>query len=366
MTTCQACRDGAAQCAVPSRSDGHTFELCHRCRECLDARVLSPEQWLNLASAHTGQVFELQSDFYGVHGDRFDDDAPEPWRVRDFRSNLPRLFDVAIAWSGELADCDDGELVKLINRFPPAQLKAEFDRRLASSTNPKVVWALLRGAGSGLLSASDATEFARQFASSAGEHELFDWVGLAVRRLPWAFVKERFLEVVRAIAIDKRRFELVTLNKLAAGAERAQRRALMAEFLPMLPPDRVGESLAMYLNLVNANDRPSLVTELLADKVLSSLVTDHQEPAGSSREQSQYWAWGQIAAGCDSDWSVRFFGHERGNWPIVCAAAAVALGRCADQVYPGVTDALKPIAGLANRWQRVEAELKSAARWIEP
>lgn len=362
---CEACRHNAAERVLSSATAGHAFELCLECTQRLSQFVLMPEQWLNVASVHTGHVLELHEDFYGLHGESRAMDPLEAWRVQDFAGDLHRLFDVVIAWNGELAFDEGYELIEKLRRFDPSQVKAELDARLVSAKYSNVCAALMNGAKCGILSDRDASKVARKLASSVGPDSLHEWVQLSMDRLPWPVIRDRFFEVVRALPPEARRFELVTLDHLARHVERARRKAVVAEFLRLLPPVDVLRSLAKYIDLVAAEDRPSLVTSLLADSVVSDQLVGAQDANEGSRSDAQYWAWGQIAAACDVDWSVHFFGSERGCWRVVCAAVEVALGRHADEVYPGVQAALRSEVGSDERWKHVEAELKSAGLWFE-
>lgn len=366
MSKCESCRAEGAIETVPSATDGHAFALCSRCSQSLRQQELSPEQWLNVASIHTGQVFELHEDFYGMHGERWDDDSADVWRIRDFRGNLQRLFDVVVAWSGDLELGKGRELIEELRQFNPSEVKAELESRLMAAKYTNVCIALMKAARCGIVSNSDASQVARRLASSVGADNLSAWVKLSMNRLPWPIIREKFFEVVRSVPPESRRFRLVALDHLARTVDPTRRKGVVAEFLRLLPPREVSRSLAMYVDLVNAPDRPGLVSELLADKVLSDQVAESQHPAGLSRNEAQYWDWGQVAAACGSDWSVQFFGRERGCWRIVCSAVEIALGRHAHKVYPGVQDALRSEVGLEERWSRVEAELKSGGLWVEP
>lgn len=363
MTQCESCRRAAADCVVESSTKGHTFELCSACSRSLTDGVLSPDQWLNVASLHTGYAFELHDDFYGVYGESFETEASSTWKVRDFRADLKRLFDVVIAWNGQL-DSDDGqELVAAIQRFDPAQVLAEFESRLANAKHPQVRWVLMTSAGSGILSQSAAASIASKLAPSVTPDDLSDWVQLSTGRLPWHDIRRKFFEVLQAIPAQSRRFKSTSLTDLASNIKAEHRRALMSDFLRLLPPADVPRSLAMYLELVDGVDRPGLVTDLLTDAVLSKSVEDDQQSDAKSRGSAPAWVWGQIAAACDPEWSLQFFGHQRGCWPVVSAAVEVALGRHRESVYPGIQDALKDCKAAKPQWNSIEQELKSAGRW---
>lgn len=92
---CEACRRNAAERVLSSATAGHAFELCLECTQRLSQFVLLPEQWLNVASVHTGHVFELHEDFYGLHGES------RAWILlrRGGSKTLPGTYSDCLTWS---------------------------------------------------------------------------------------------------------------------------------------------------------------------------------------------------------------------------------------------------------------------------
>jgi hypothetical protein len=363
MYVCEACRSSVAECIESSSTDGHTFYLCVSCRERLCRHTLPPVYWLNLASIHTEQVFELGENFYGVHGESFAGGHESTWSLDGFRTDLTRLFDVLVARAGEIGAYEDGPVaLEYIRAFPDELVEAEFEKRLASARNPHARRALIRSAAHGVLPMAAAVRVASRIRSLVSRDDLSEWMALASGRLEWGLIREKFFEVVRATGADQRRFLGGDLDGLLEGCHRDARWIATLEFFRLIPHVHVGQLLARYLDLIDARDRHALVAELFVEAIRSMCLSERRGDA-TAQVDMQAWCWGEVAASCDADWCVKFFGHERGCWSIVVSAAAIASGRHPDDTSPAVETALKADNTLGERWRRAEMKLKALGKW---
>ncbi|GEM_PF-7108125 len=365
VDVCQACRIKSEVCEYTSATSEHVLRLCELCVPKVAKKSLSPIEWLNLASVHTNEIFELHDDFYSLHGETFSSPTHSCWRVDEFQRDVNRLLDIAIAWSGNL-DTDEGRsLIRHIRNMPAERVKAEFDSRFEATQYPRVRSALMGGARCGILPKQDASRLARAISKSVRPDQLHGWVQLSMNSLPWSVVRDKFFEVVHSMPPAKRRWELVTLHHLARPATRQQRQDVCSRFLRSLPPIDQSKALAMYCDLVDWEDRPSVVNQLLSVPELNTQAVTSQIPMGVARSDEPFWIWGQICAVCEPEWGVGVFGRERGCWRIVCAAVDVARGRHPEAVFPCVEAALASHPQAAKQWARIEDDLQSAGLWCD-
>jgi hypothetical protein len=362
---CESCNLNVPLQTLHSATPGHVFDVCTECAGRIRNYTLSSLNWLNLASVHSSQVLELHDDFYNQHGESQAKRSIRGWRVRDFRGDVSRLFDVLIAWNGEL-DSDDGQqLLGELKQLHHTTVAAEVDKRLVGAKHSNVCRAILNASRYSIFPNNLAASLAVGMSQSVRPDNLYEWVRASVDRLPWAIVRDKFFGVIQSIDAAKRRFELVTLKYLIESQDRTKRKMSMAEFLSLLPPIDVAHSLARYVDLVDAEDLPKIIVDLLDDKHRGMHRCRIDGP-DVSRSDSQYWAWGQIAAVCDPSWVEHFFGENLGRWRVVCSACEVAQGHLPNSVCPAVHKSLGLQVDANEHWSRLTAKLKSVGLWVDP